>query len=118
MPNSVSFWTTHSGRSPLTGAKATVRGGSTRGLGPDRRRRPAPASAAERLERSSRRATGARPVAPSVGHDDLLAVPQAQHAPEVVGVLVGEDGMAGVVHEDLGRGGRPHGDGGIGRGRR
>ena len=30
MPSSVSFWTTHSGRSPLTGAKATVRAGSAR----------------------------------------------------------------------------------------
>ena len=30
-PSSVSFWATHSGRSPLIGAKATVMAGLSRG---------------------------------------------------------------------------------------
>ena len=113
MPSSVSFWTTHSGRSPLTGAKATVRAGSARGLELHR------AVAAEQVPSSSSRASpaapgGAGPTAAPVGDDDLLARAQAQHPAEMVRVLVAQHRVRGIVDEDL-RGCRgPHGDGGEG----
>ena len=43
-----------------------------------------------------------------VAHDDLLARPQAQHPAEMMGVVVREDGMGGVIDEDLGRCGGAH----------
>ena len=109
MPNSVSFWTTHSGRSPLTGAKATVRAGSARAsdsgaVATDDRRRP------ERLERPPPRQAVPCPASEPVGGDDLLAIAQPQDPSQVVRVLVGEDRLAGVVHEDLAGRGRPHGE--------
>ena len=66
-PTSVSFWTTHSGRCPLVRAKPIVMAGagaSTNSVGPSATNRPGPAVAA-----------GA-PVAPTIGHRDLLAGPQ------------------------------------------
>ena len=101
MPSSVSFWTTHSGRSPLTGAKATVRGGSARASDCTLPSPPTPLPAAERLEGAGLRHAAARPASAPVGDDDLFAVAQAQHPAQVVRVLVGEDRLAGVVDEDL-----------------
>ena len=113
MPSSVSFWTTHSGRSPLTGAKATVSAGSGARLELHgavatrrRRRRPRAARAPGRRRCQPARAQWPAPVA----GDDLLAGAQAQHPAQVVHVVVVEHGVGRVVHEDLGRRGGPHRD--------
>ena len=94
-------------------------GDRQRGLGPGLGLHGAVAADARR-----RRASGssvpcaaprrARPAAPPVGHDHLLAVAQPQHPAQVVGVVVGEHRVrAGRPRRPGGRG-RPHGD----RGRR
>ena len=59
-PSSVSFWTTHSGRSPLTGAKATVSSGRGRG----RLTVTGPSGTERAPRRSARRASAARRRAP------------------------------------------------------
>ena len=113
-PSSVSFCTTHSGRSPLVGAKATVTVGSTRGW-----RTTGPSG--------TRRADGSicrhrRPSVPGAtrhGHHEPEPSPattglprsEAQDVEEVVGITLREDGRRRVRHEDHGR--RRH-QGGIG----
>ena len=62
MPSSVSFWTTHSGRSPLTGAKATVRAGSARRLGLHGAVAADARAGRQRLEGRRHPPRGARPV--------------------------------------------------------
>ena len=104
-PSSVSFWTTHSGRSPLAGAKATVIVG--------RRPRSACVTADRRATRmaagSTRPAAGAagqparHPGPGAVGGHHQLAGPQAEDVEQVVGVALGEHRGGRVVHEDHGR---------------
>ncbi len=103
MPSSVSFWTTHSGRSPLTGAKATVSAGSVRASSCTAPSPPTPAVVRRRLERCGATPDRARPMALPVGRNDLFTVAQTEHAAQMVDVLVREQRLAGIVHEDLGR---------------
>ena len=119
MPSSVSFWTTHSGRSPLDRREGDGQGRLRRRLGlhaavaagPACRRAAARAAPARRRRRPS--VVRAQRPCPS-DDDDLLAVAQAQHPAEVVGVLVAEGGLRRVLDEHLGGRGGPHGDGGVG----
>ena len=103
MPNSVSFWTTHSGRSPLTGAKATVSAGSARASDCTAPSPPTPAGGRSRPS-SAHAAPAARAQRPRPSPTMTSSpAPQAQHPAQVMGVLVGEDRVRRVVHEDLGR---------------
>ena len=74
MPNSVSFCTTHSGRSPLTGAKATVRAGSALASNCTDPSPPDAGRGQDRLERGGTAPAGAGPVAAPVGGHDLFTV--------------------------------------------
>ena len=114
MPNSVSFWTTHSGRSPLVGANATVSAGAGAGSNCTL---PSPPSAGVVVHRTERAAVAARPegagpVSGAVADDDLLAGPQPEHATDVVQVVGRKDGMRHVVDEHLRRRCRTDRDGG------
>ena len=95
-PSSVSFWTTHSGRSPLAGAKATVIAGDGRAV-----RTAGPRA---RATRSGCRCSGTpcrRP--PRRSRRPRSPGGEPQHPGEVVEVLVGDLGSGRVLHEDLPR---------------
>ncbi len=90
MPSSVSFWTTHSGRSPLIGAKATVRAGVAAGSDCTVPSPPMPEAPVDGRQLGVALPGDPGPVAAPVGGDDLLAGSQAEHPAQVVGVLVGQ----------------------------
>ena len=78
-PISVSFWTAHSGRSPLTGAKPTVSKGLHRGC---RRTSPVGSQRAIGLEPTQ------PPAAPAIGDAHRLPRPQSQRFRQMVSILV------------------------------
>ena len=102
-PSSVSFWVTHSGRSPLVGAKATVISGSGRGCRDTGRRDqhvgrigpPGASPAGPRCHPARTPTTGA------VGGDHRLAGPEPQDVEEVVDVRLREHGAAGSATKTM-----------------
>ena len=117
MPSSVSFWTTHSGRSPLTGAKATVSAGSARASNCTAPSPPMPAPRRERLERSpSPRQRGAGPAPAPVGWPRPPRR-RAGAAPGRGGARPRRTrtGCAGSSTKTWRRGRRPDRDGGVAR---
>ena len=88
-PSSVSFCTTHSGRSPLTGAKTTVIAGSARAT-----KVTSPAGSSGSANRAS------APPARAVRDGERIAGTDPEDG-EVMTVVIGEDEVVEVVDEDV-----------------